>query len=117
MRHHDIALSPRQAEGAMLVLRGHSSVSIGLRLGISQHKREDFPQAALEKVPHFFTGRAAYLDAAIAGKHIGTRKSRNNAQHVQCTFVKPHFLEARASKDNKDRVLASFGHGVSRERS
>ncbi len=30
---------------------------------------------------------------------------------------KAHFLEARASKDNKDRVLASFGHGVSRERS
>ena len=32
---HDIALSPRQAEVAVLVLRGHSSVSIGLKLGIS----------------------------------------------------------------------------------
>ena len=32
---HGISLSPRQAEVAMLVLRGHSSVSIGLRLGIS----------------------------------------------------------------------------------
>jgi DNA-binding CsgD family transcriptional regulator len=30
-----IALSPRQAEVALLVLRGHSSLSIGLRLGIS----------------------------------------------------------------------------------
>lgn len=30
-----VALSPRQAEVAMLVLQGHSSVSIGLRLGIS----------------------------------------------------------------------------------
>ncbi|MDQ2095912.1 helix-turn-helix transcriptional regulator [Rhodalgimonas zhirmunskyi] len=30
-----ISLSPRQAEVAMLILRGHSSVSIGLKLGIS----------------------------------------------------------------------------------
>lgn len=34
-RRHGIMLSPRQAEVAMLVLRGHSSVSIGLRLGVS----------------------------------------------------------------------------------
>ncbi len=34
-RRHSISLSPRQAEVAMLVLRGHSSVSIGLRLGVS----------------------------------------------------------------------------------
>lgn len=32
---HAISLSPRQAEVAMLVLQGHSSVSIGLKLGIS----------------------------------------------------------------------------------
>lgn len=32
---HGISLSPRQAEIAMLVLQGHSSVSIGLKLGIS----------------------------------------------------------------------------------
>lgn len=30
-----VRLSPRQAEVALLILRGHSSVSIGLRLGIS----------------------------------------------------------------------------------
>ncbi|MCX7286639.1 MAG: helix-turn-helix transcriptional regulator [Rhodobacterales bacterium] len=30
-----IALSPRQAEVALLILRGHSTVSIGLRLGLS----------------------------------------------------------------------------------
>ncbi|WP_209015004.1 helix-turn-helix transcriptional regulator [Roseibium limicola] len=30
-----VKLSPRQAEVALLILRGHSSVSIGLRLGIS----------------------------------------------------------------------------------
>jgi len=34
-QEYDISLSPRQAEVAMLILRGHSSVSIGLRLGIS----------------------------------------------------------------------------------
>ncbi len=34
-RAHDIHLSQRQAEVAILVLRGHSSVSIGLRLEIS----------------------------------------------------------------------------------
>lgn len=32
---HGVVLSPRQAEVALLILRGHSSVSIGLRLGIS----------------------------------------------------------------------------------
>lgn len=30
-----VKLSPRQAEVALLILRGHSSVSIGLKLGIS----------------------------------------------------------------------------------
>jgi len=34
-RTHGISLSPRQAEVAMLVLQGHSSVSIGLKLGVS----------------------------------------------------------------------------------
>jgi DNA-binding CsgD family transcriptional regulator len=34
-QEHGIALSPRQAEVALLILRGHSSVSIGLKLGIS----------------------------------------------------------------------------------
>lgn len=33
--HHDIHLSPRQAEVALLILRGHSSASVGLRLGLS----------------------------------------------------------------------------------
>jgi DNA-binding CsgD family transcriptional regulator len=34
-KKHGIALSPRQAEVALMILRGHSSVSIGLRLGLS----------------------------------------------------------------------------------
>lgn len=32
---HGMRLSPRQAEVALLILRGHSTVSIGLRLGVS----------------------------------------------------------------------------------
>lgn len=32
---HAIRLSPRQAEVALMILRGHSTVSIGLRLGVS----------------------------------------------------------------------------------
>jgi DNA-binding CsgD family transcriptional regulator len=32
---HHIRLSPRQAEVALMILRGHSTVSIGLRLGVS----------------------------------------------------------------------------------
>mgnify|MGYP000001550770 CR=1 FL=1 len=32
---HGIRLSPRQAEVALLILRGHSTASIGLRLGLS----------------------------------------------------------------------------------
>lgn len=32
---HGIHLSPRQAEVALMILRGHSTVSIGLRLGLS----------------------------------------------------------------------------------
>ena len=34
-RHHGIHLSARQAEVALLILRGHSTMSIGLRLGLS----------------------------------------------------------------------------------
>lgn len=34
-QRHGIRLSPRQAEVALLILRGHSSVSIALRLGLS----------------------------------------------------------------------------------
>ncbi|ROT93650.1 LuxR family transcriptional regulator [Marinobacter sp. R17] len=34
-RQHDIKLSPRQAEVALFILRGHSSLSIGLHLDVS----------------------------------------------------------------------------------
>lgn len=50
MRHrHDIMLSPRQAEVAMLVLRGHSSVSIGIRLGLSDQTIKVFRKQLYKK--------------------------------------------------------------------
>lgn len=45
----DIALSPRQAEVALLILRGHSSVSIGLRLGISPQTVKVFRKQLYKK--------------------------------------------------------------------
>ncbi|WP_246149628.1 helix-turn-helix transcriptional regulator [Tritonibacter litoralis] len=35
LEHREISLSKRQCEVALLILRGHSTISIGLRLGIS----------------------------------------------------------------------------------
>src|SRR5690606_5210749 len=35
--HGEVALTPRQTEVALLILRGHSTPSIGLHLGISAH--------------------------------------------------------------------------------
>lgn len=48
-RHHGIMLSPRQAEVAMLVLRGHSSVSIGIRLGVSYQTIKVFRKQLYKK--------------------------------------------------------------------
>ncbi len=48
-KSHDISLSPRQAEVALLILRGHSSVSIGLRLGISPQTVKVFRKQLYKK--------------------------------------------------------------------
>lgn len=48
-RRHGISLSPRQAEVAMLVLRGHSSVSIGLRLEVSYQTIKVFRKQLYKK--------------------------------------------------------------------
>lgn len=45
----DIALSPRQAEIALLILKGHSSVSMGLRLGISPQTVKVFRKQLYKK--------------------------------------------------------------------
>ena len=46
---HSINLTKRQAEVALLVLRGHSSASIGLRLGISQQTVKVFRKQLYRK--------------------------------------------------------------------
>ncbi|OSQ44610.1 helix-turn-helix transcriptional regulator [Thalassospira alkalitolerans] len=46
---HGIKLSPRQAEIALLILRGHSSVSIGLRLEISSQTVKVFRKQLYRK--------------------------------------------------------------------
>ena len=46
---HQIKLSPRQAEVALLILRGHSSVSIGLQLGVSPQTVKVFRKQLYKK--------------------------------------------------------------------
>lgn len=46
---HDVSLSPRQAQVALLILRGHSSVSIGLKLGISPQTVKVFRKQLFRK--------------------------------------------------------------------
>lgn len=48
-QEHHISLSPRQAQVAMLILKGHSSVSIGLRLGISSQTVKVFRKQLYKK--------------------------------------------------------------------
>lgn len=48
-REHRIALSPRQAQVAVLILKGHSSMSIGLELGISPQTVKVFRKQLYKK--------------------------------------------------------------------
>ena len=55
-----ISLSPRQAEVAMLVLKGHSSTSIGMRLGVSYQtvkvfRRQLYQKCAISSQAELFT--------------------------------------------------------------
>lgn len=57
---HGIALSHRQSEVALLILRGHSSVSIGLRLGISTQtvkvfRKQLYRKCAISSQAELFT--------------------------------------------------------------
>lgn len=49
LQSYGISLSPRQAEVAMFVLQGHSSVSIGLKLGISSQTVKVFRKQLYKK--------------------------------------------------------------------
>lgn len=46
---HQISLSPRQAQVAVLILKGHSSMSIGLQLGISSQTVKVFRKQLYKK--------------------------------------------------------------------
>ncbi len=57
--HHNIRLSPRQAEVALLVLRGHSTGSIALRLGLSAQtvkvfRRQIYQRCAISSQAELF---------------------------------------------------------------
>ena len=56
---HNVQLSPRQAEVAMLVLQGHSSTSISLNLGVSMHtvkvfRRQLYAKCAISSQAQLF---------------------------------------------------------------
>ena len=68
---HEIALSPRQAEIALLILKGHSSVSIGLRLGISPQtvkvfRKQLYKKCAISSQAELFSLLMPLLAEAVA---------------------------------------------------
>jgi DNA-binding CsgD family transcriptional regulator len=69
---HGIGLSPRQSEVALLVLRGHSTVSIGLRLGISPQtvkvlRRQLYRKCAISSQAELFALLFPLLGAPRSG--------------------------------------------------
>jgi len=68
---YGINLSPRQAEVAMLILRGHSSVSIGLRLGISSQTVKVFRKQLYRKCN--ISSQAELFNLLLP--HLGSREA------------------------------------------
>ncbi len=65
-REKAVALSPRQSEIAFLILKGHSSVSIGLLLGISPQtvkviRKQLYKKCAISSQAELFSLLAPYL--------------------------------------------------------
>lgn len=65
-QEHAIALSPRQSEIALLILQGHSSVSIGLVLGISPQtvkviRKQLYRKCAISSQAELFSLLTPYL--------------------------------------------------------
>jgi DNA-binding CsgD family transcriptional regulator len=68
---HAIRLSPRQAQVALLILQGHSSVSIGLRLGVSPQtvkvfRRQIYARCAISSQAELFALLLPLLTAQAA---------------------------------------------------
>ncbi len=70
-RAHGICLSPRQAETAMLILQGHSSPSIGLRLGISFQTVKVFRKQLYKKCGISSQAELFSLMLPMLGTHRG----------------------------------------------
>ena len=71
-QRHGIALSPRQAEVALLVLRGHSTISIGLRLGLSPQtvkvfRKQLYARCAISSQAELFALMLPLLKAPLQG--------------------------------------------------
>ncbi|MGL4237881.1 helix-turn-helix transcriptional regulator [Tabrizicola sp.] len=72
-RRHGIALSPRQAMVALLILRGHSTPSIGLRLGVSPQtvkvfRKQLYRRCGLSSQAELFSLMLPLLKTAGAGQ-------------------------------------------------
>lgn len=68
---HEIRLSPRQTEVALLILQGHSSVSIGLRLGVSAQtvkvfRRQLYARCGISSQAELFALLLPLLTAKVA---------------------------------------------------
>ena len=77
-KRHGILLSPRQAQVALLVLRGHSSVSIGLRLGISPQtvkvfRKQLYKKCRISSQAELFT----LMLPLLGGEHNQKRQGQN----------------------------------------
>jgi len=69
LRGHGIDITPRQAEVALLILRGHSTTSIGLRLGLSPQtvkvfRRQLYARCGLSSQAELFALMLPLLRAA-----------------------------------------------------
>ncbi|ESW60059.1 MAG: LuxR family transcriptional regulator [Rhodobacter sp. CACIA14H1] len=70
---HGVGLSPRQAEVALLILRGHSTQSIGLRLGLSPQtvkvfRKQLYAKCGLSSQAELFALMVPLLAAAPSGR-------------------------------------------------
>ena len=72
---HGIALSPRQAEVALLVLRGHSSVSIGPILGISPQTVKVFRKQLYKRCAISSQAELFQLMIPLLGQKVDLGKS------------------------------------------
>ncbi len=79
--HHEVLLSPRQAEVALLILQGHSSQSIGLNLGVSPQtvkvfRRQLYSKCGISSQAELFALMMPMLDriGSLTDEFPGSRR-------------------------------------------